>query len=237
MNNGWQASAAAWIADMGDDGDFGRRYVLDPVMVPRALACSPRMALDVGCGEGRFCRALEAHGISTVGLDPTPALVDAARARNARGQLVRGQAERLPFPSETFDLVVSYLSLIDIPDIQAAITEMARVLRSGGTLLIANLNSFNTAGVEGGWLKDKDGCRLHYPIDHYLTERAMWIDYRGIRVLNHHRPLSAYFRVLLSCGLTLTYFDEPAPIGGAPEDRADNYRRAPWFLVMAWTKQ
>ena len=37
MTNGWDASAAAWIADQGETGDFGRRYVLDPVMLPRAL--------------------------------------------------------------------------------------------------------------------------------------------------------------------------------------------------------
>ena len=34
MENGWQSSADAWIADMGERGDFGRRYVLDPVMLP-----------------------------------------------------------------------------------------------------------------------------------------------------------------------------------------------------------
>ncbi len=38
MVNGWQASANAWIADMGEHGDFGRRCVLAPVMLPRARA-------------------------------------------------------------------------------------------------------------------------------------------------------------------------------------------------------
>jgi SAM-dependent methyltransferase len=66
VDNGWQASAAPWIADPGESGDFGRRYVLDLVMVFRALARSPRTALDVGCGEGRFCRALEARRGSAV---------------------------------------------------------------------------------------------------------------------------------------------------------------------------
>ena len=33
QDNGWQDSADAWIADQGDHGDFGRRYVLDPVML------------------------------------------------------------------------------------------------------------------------------------------------------------------------------------------------------------
>ena len=100
---------------------------------------------------------------------------------------------------------------IDIPESRRPIPEMARVLRPGGTLLIANLTSFNTAGADGGWVKDGDGRRLYYPIDNYLQERAMWIEYRGIRVVNHHRPMSAYLRALLGAGLVLTHFDEPAP--------------------------
>jgi 2-polyprenyl-3-methyl-5-hydroxy-6-metoxy-1,4-benzoquinol methylase len=64
MSNGWNESAGAWIADMGDHGDFGRRFVLDPVMLSRATAASAARALDVGCGEGRFCRALAAAGIT-----------------------------------------------------------------------------------------------------------------------------------------------------------------------------
>jgi len=135
-----------------------------------------------------------------------------------------------------FHLVVSYLSLIDIPDIRLAITEMARVLKPGGTLLIANLNSFSTACGDQGWIKDRDGSRLHYPIDNYLEERATWTAYRGIRVVNHHRPLSTYLSALLGVGLTLTYFDEPSPHDDAPPSRAAAYRRVPWFLVMEWLK-
>jgi len=236
MDNGWDASANAWIADMGEHGDFGRRYVLDPIMLPRALKLSPRKALDVGCGEGRFCRMLRRHGIEVTGIDPTPALIAAARARDKSGAYSRAAAERLPFGNEAFDLVVSYLSLIDIPDIQAAIPEMARVLRPGGSLLIANLNSFNTACVDMGWVKDNNGQRLYYPIDNYLEERKMWIEYRGIRIINHHRPLSTYLRTLVNAGLNLTFFDEPTPSPNAPAAKARSYGRVPWFLVMEWVK-
>jgi hypothetical protein len=41
MDNGRETSASAWIADMGEQGDFGRRYVLEPIMLPRALARAP----------------------------------------------------------------------------------------------------------------------------------------------------------------------------------------------------
>lgn len=236
MENGWQSSADAWVAEMGDRGDFGRRYVLDPVMLPRAIARSPRKALDVGCGEGRFCRMLRSQRIDAIGVDPTPALIAAARARDIQGAYVEGSAERLPFRDGLFDLVVSYLSLIDIPDVEAAIPEMARVLRPGGTLLIANLTSFNTAGAEGGWVKDETGRRLYYPIDHYLQPRSVWMEYRGIRVVNHHRPLSTYVQALLRANLVMTHFDEPAPGDDAPASRARGYVRAPWFLVMEWLK-
>lgn len=236
MENWWQASADAWIADMGEHGDFGRRYVLDPVMLPRALARSPKTALDIGCGEGRFCRMLDQRGVNATGIDPTPALIAAARARDASGTYLEAAAERLPFSDEAFDLVVSYLSLIDIPDIHKAIPEMTRVLKPGGVLLIANLNSFNTACADTGWVKDRAGQRLFYPIDNYLQERSMWIQYRGIRVINHHRPMSIYLRALLAAGLRLTYFDEPEPTADAPTLKATSYRRAPWFLVMEWVK-
>ena len=135
MDNGWQSSADAWVADMGEPGDFGRRYVLDPVMLPRALAGSPRNALDVGCGEGRFCRMLKSHGVDAVGIDPTPALIAVGtQLAMPAGRMSKRQPSGCRFASGTFDLVVSYLSLIDIPDIEAAIPEMARVLRPGGTL-------------------------------------------------------------------------------------------------------
>jgi SAM-dependent methyltransferase len=236
MDNGWQQSAGAWISDMGEHGDFGRRYLLDPVMLSRAVAGAPRKVLDVGCGEGRFCRMLKKEGADVVGIDPTPALIGAARARDHTGRYVQATAESLPFRDGVFDRVVSYLSLIDIPDFQTAIRQMGRVLRPGGSLLVANLNSFITACGDTGWVKDSAGERLHYPIDNYLEERAMWIEYRGIRILNHHRSLSAYLRAFIDAGLHLAYFDEPEPIAGAPVTRGLNYRRVPWFLVMEWMK-
>lgn len=235
-DNGWEASASAWIAHLDTHGDFGRRYVLDPIMLPRALAMKPKTALDVGCGEGRFCRKLAAHGIETTGIDPTVALIAHAREMDARGDYLEAPAEQLPFVDASFDLVVSYLSLIDIADYRTAIKEMARVLKPGGVLLIANLNGFNTAGAESGWIRNTFGQIQHYPVDHYLDERGFWTEWRGIRIVNHHRPLQAYMQALIGEGLQLTHFEEPAPIAGAPEPKAERYRRAPWFLVMEWKK-
>jgi SAM-dependent methyltransferase len=231
---GWAESAAAWITDMGEEGDYGRACVLDRPMLERIHGRRFATALDVGCGEGRFCRMLQVAGISTVGIDPTEELLRQARRRDPKGDYRIGRAEALEFPDRSFDLVVSYLTFIDIGDIERAVAEMARVLRPRGTLLIANLTSFATAGADGGWQPHADG-RLRFCIDHYLDERAEWVSWRGIRVKNWHRPLSRYMTLLLGAGLTLTHFDEPAPNSG-DADSADRYRRVPWFLLMEWEK-
>lgn len=234
MTNGWRESAAAWIADMAENRDYGRAFVLDRPMMERVRDRGFKQALDVGCGEGRFCRMLQAIGIRTVGVDPTEPLILHARQQDPTGDYRIGQAEALDLPDRSFDLVISYLSLIDIPDVGRAIREMVRVLQPGGTLLIANLNSFNTAGPPTGWVRDESG-QTRFFIDNYLEERAEWVSWRGIRVQNWHRPLSTYMSLLLEQGLQLRHFAEPAPHGGDPA-RAEHYRRVPYFLIMEWQK-
>lgn len=234
MSNGWDESAAAWITDMADRGDYGREFVLDAPMLDRVRARRFERALDVGCGEGRFCRMMQAQGIRTVGADPTVALIQEARRRDPEGVYTLGRGESLPFGDRSFDLVVSYLTLIDIPDVGAATREMARVLRPGGVLLIANLNSFVTAAEDGGWTREPDGER-RFRIDHYLEERPEWVSWRGIRIRNWHRPLGHYMALLLAERLILRHFREPEPRGGGA-DRAERYRRVPWFVLMEWEK-
>lgn len=233
-SDGWTESAAAWIASQGDHGDFSRRFVVDGPMLDRVRAGGYRTALDVGCGEGRFCRMLRAEGIAATGIDPTAALLARARALDPAGDYRHGHAEALDFADASFDLVVSYLSLIDIPDIDGAIPEMARVLRPGGSLLIANLNGFASALIGGHRTPDADGIP-RFAIDHYLDDRAEWTEWAGLRIRNWHRPLSRYMSLLIDQGLVLRHFDEPAPTGGEP-GQAERNRRVPYFLVMEWLK-
>lgn len=230
-NNGWDDSAEAWIADMGAEGDFSRRHVLDAPMLARIRGRDFRNALDVGCGEGRFCRMLAAEGIATIGIDPTARLLAAARTRDPQGHYLQGRAEALPFDDASFDLVISYLTLIDIEDYAGGIAEMARVLRPGGSLLIANLNSFSTAGDWTAEGKAASG----FLIDNYLDERAEWESWNGMLIRNWHRPFHLYMQALLSHGLRLAHFDEPAPTDGDAQTVA-RYRRAPWLHIMEWVR-
>ena len=237
MSDGWAESADAWVASQGDEGDFGRRWVMDAPMLERVRLRPFARALDVGCGEGRFCRMLKAEGVASVGIDPTAGLIDHARRLDPEGDYRVEAAEALGFDDGAFDLVVSYLSLIDIPDVRAAIAEMARVLAPGGSLLIANLTGYNSAGDANdlGWGTLADGRRAH-AMDHYLEEKVGWIAWKGIRIQNWHRPLSTYMTLLLEQGLTLTHFAEPRANAEGDPVRAAHYDRAPWFMLMEWTK-
>lgn len=217
---------------MSGEGDWARTAVLDKVMLGRASGQSPSRILDVGCGEGRFCRLLDRPGRTVTGIDPTPALVEAARQRHPGGDYRIGRAESLPFADGAFDLVVSYLSLVDIEPLGQAVSEMARVLAPNGRLLLANLASHNSAGR---WLKDGKGEPIGFLIDRYLEERPIRQQWDGIDIVNWHRPLSAYMRLFLEHGLRLTWFDEPAP-AGSDDPAAVKFVRAPWFVVMEWQK-
>ena len=139
------------------------------------------------------------------------------------------------FETASFDLVVSYLTLVDIPDFRTAIREMTRVLKHGGSLLIANLTGFTSACADQGWVKDEEGRRLHFPVDRYLDEFSFQMEWADIRIENWHRPLSAYMAAFLESGLNLTYFAEPAAASGEASPQA-NYRRVPWFVVMEWRR-
>ena len=234
--NGWNDSAEAWIACM-DAGHDSRMYLLDPVMLELCDARAGLRALDVGCGEGRFCRMLRERGLEIIGLDPTEKLLATAQGRDPDGDYRLGKAESLPFESESFDLVVSYLTLIDIADFRTAIGEMARVLRPGGKLVVANLTSMATA-TPHYWWRDENGEKLFWTLDDYMTERPVWVEWSGIRVVNWHRPLSAYMQAFLANGFLLERYDEPLPTAGqlAAAPWLNDCARKPDFVTMRWAK-
>ena len=111
--------------------------------------------LDVGCGPGYFARMLaEAVGPegSVVGIDAAPEMIDyagrkARRLSNCRFQL--GTAQSLAFPDAALDVVVSSLMMHHLPEEGRlpAVREMRRVLRPGGTLLLADF----TIPERGAW--------------------------------------------------------------------------------------
>jgi ubiquinone/menaquinone biosynthesis C-methylase UbiE len=109
----------------------------------RSWVCSRATGdvLEVAIGTGRNIPAYPPE-IRLTGIDWSPAMLDIARRRadelHQSVELAEGDARALPFPDASFDTVVSTFSLCAVPDDRQAIAEMARVLRPGGRLLLAD---------------------------------------------------------------------------------------------------
>lgn len=115
--------------------------------------------LDVGCGDGALAVRLTQQGARVTGIDPDLQMLAGAETRAAaaavRLQLVAGGAEQLPFPDNTFDRIVAVTVLCLLPSAEHAVTEMARVLKPEGQLVVGELGRWNlwaaTRRVRG-WL-------------------------------------------------------------------------------------
>lgn len=95
--------------------------------------------LDVGCGAGESLAWLERHGFSGVGVDRDERVLAVAASRVASA-LFHADGARLPFSDACFDGVLSECSLSLMADRRAALVEWRRVLRTGGRLLLADVD-------------------------------------------------------------------------------------------------
>jgi 2-polyprenyl-6-hydroxyphenyl methylase/3-demethylubiquinone-9 3-methyltransferase len=100
-----------------------------------------RRILDAGCGGGLVARELAAAGAEVVGVDRSlGSLGVARRATGDRFHPAQGRLERLPFADAGFDAVVAADVLEHLPDLPAAVAELARVLAPGGSFLFDTIN-------------------------------------------------------------------------------------------------
>lgn len=95
----------------------------------------------VACGTGNTTLAARARGAEVTGLDLTPEVLAVARSREATEELEGiqwqvGDAENMPFPNASFDVVVSSCGLMFAPDQRRVADEVARVTRPGGRIAI-----------------------------------------------------------------------------------------------------
>jgi ubiquinone/menaquinone biosynthesis C-methylase UbiE len=156
QTDGYLGHTSAALYDLQVELLFGgtaaamRRRLIPPIVrFARSLSASPARplrVLDVACGTGRFLRMLGAalpREAKLFGLDLSPHYIARARELLPRGldvSLVCDDAERMPFLDGTFDVATSVFLLHEVPGEVSArvLSEMARVVRPGGLVVVAD---------------------------------------------------------------------------------------------------
>lgn len=125
---------------------FDRRYErneyagVEQVLLQFARKEPGLRILEVGCGTGHWLEVLHAEGLHVTGLDPSAGMLAQARARLPGRDLVRGQAEHLPWGDQSFDRLFCINAIHHFVDKAAFLTEAKRILRPGGILLTIGLD-------------------------------------------------------------------------------------------------
>lgn len=237
MRTGWESEAHNWAQfartpryDQAHE-DFNLPALLDLLPSPAGLT------LDLGSGEGRLGRVLRALGYDVTGVDASPSMVQLATSHESGSAAVVGDAAALPFPDQTFDLVVAYMSLHDMDAMPQAVAEAARVLRRTGRICMTIPHPMCSAGSFQG--RDREAPFVIAAS--YLDPMPVtWTATRGdVRVTFHseHRPVEAYSRALEAAGLLIEAIREVRPRAQAATDPAElRWRRIPMFLHMKAVK-
>lgn len=235
----WDDHARWWIDGFtaGVDPEYVEQII--PLAVEEMAGF--RRIVDVGCGDGQIARALAEGGSSVLGVDPTALHVDTARERGGGPTYELGTADKIPADDGSFDAAVACLVFEHIDDLDAAIAEVARVLRSGGRFaFFLNHPLLQTPG--SGWIDDHiiDPPEQYWRIGAYLVETATWEEVEpGVKIRFVHRPLSRYINSLVAHGLVVERMIEPSPPQGFL-DRAPGYALAhtiPRLLYLRATKK
>lgn len=196
---------------------------------------------DLACGSGIVARALARRQARVTGIDISPRLLDYARQEEAQEPLgivyKLDDAQTLSsVEDEAFDGVVCCLALMDIPDLDATLRAVARILHPGGWFVFAITHPCFMV-PDSRWTGQKGGT-VKREVRGYFRE-AFWRsdNPHGVRGRTgaYHRTLTTYLNALTENGLLFERMAEPQPqdeVAG----RVPGYYEVPVVLVARCRK-
>ncbi len=210
----WNKVAGWYDKLVGERGSDYHENVILPGARKMIAPGQGEKILDLGCGQGIFCRELARAGAAVTGIDASERLIKAARERssgNIRYQVA--DAASLPFDDGSFDAASCIMALQNMEPLGKVIGEAARVLRPGGRLLLVLSHPCFRIPRQSGWGIDEQRKLQYRRIDSYLTPQKIPIKMHpgaapSLLTWTFHRPLEAYFRSLSGHGLAVTGLEE-----------------------------
>lgn len=198
-----------------------------------------KIVCDLGCGEGHLARLMAKQGAQVTGIDISAKLLARGCAQNASEQIIFVQDDAQTLAScdaQMFDLVVSNLALMDIPDLQATYAAVYRVLRPKGRFVFSITHPcFQSPHmvVEPGTDNSRVACRISQYVEEGIWYSANQAGVRG-QVGAHHRILTTYVNSLIKSGFTLEQIEEPTlPVGDYDSPHSQLQMHVPSLLVVS----
>jgi len=179
------------FTDRAERYNKSSHWCTDPVLAERVLElAAPKdtdQVLDVACGTGLVSRLFKGRTAKVTGLDLTRAMYEQARPH--LDELVAGSAEAMPFEDATFDLVVCRQGIQFMND-AAAVSEMARVTRPGGRVVLIHLCAYGESDREEYFeiLKQRNPARRNFYLREDLAQLIANAGYRDVQVHDHISP-------------------------------------------------
>ena len=208
-----------------------------------------KRVLDIGCGPGLYANTLYKMGAEVHGVDISKKEIEIARQYYKGIDFRVASSEKLPYKNRYFDLAVIALALTHFNNIDKALGEACRVLKTGGRLVISEGNPIIDV-TKGLKARSKSGRRTgrYLKMDRrfgdYFDEKIRYVHWKKKGDYDVHLPVrhltyETFFRLFRKHGLALrSYIDsKPVPEGRNVDRRGYNFTsKVPYFLVFDLVK-
>ncbi|HBY99889.1 MAG TPA: hypothetical protein DEO84_01085 [candidate division Zixibacteria bacterium] len=166
-----------------------------------------KRVLDLGCGSGIFARRLVAKGAKVVGIDNSQTMIKLAIPRLPSVKFVTGDARKLPFQNEVYDIIVSNLFIHYTKDLLPLFREINRVLEVNGEFVfsfhhpMAEVTRYRT-------IKERIAAEL---LPYYHQDSYKWKMAKRMVLISYHHTFEDIFKALNKSGFMVAELAEPRP--------------------------
>lgn len=218
----WEPLAGWYDGWVGESGSEHHRRLAIPTVLDLLRLQPGEKVLDVGCGSGVLTPHVRAAGAVYTGVDLSPKLLNYARRNHGRhGRFLEGDSRDLAnvpgLQGASFEAVTFMLSIQDMNPLEEVLASAARMLRSGGRMVVLMTHPCFRVPRQSGWGWDESRQLRFRRIDRYLTSLSVPLKaYQGSQsngspsgqpggrpgvTRSFHRPLEEYINGLANCGL------------------------------------
>lgn len=218
----WNDLTGWWLEELAKDDAY--ESVVTPLLLDVLQPEPGSTYLDLGSGEGRVLRALEARGATAYGVEMNHRLAAGAGPKSLVAEL-----PSIPISNDSVDGVYTVLVLEHLVDHSAFFKEAARVTRAGGVLALVANHPIWTA-PDSSPITDTDGEVLWRPGE-YFSDGSSEVKAGEGTVTFHHRTMGALFNAAASAGWSLQHTIEQ------PHHEFEDQAGIPRLLACRWRRE